>query len=249
MKLNNLIVVVISGSGFALSGCGVNSVKYIEPSGYITASDYASAVIENSGCIGKVDALFISPGVKQTTREGLEYIFNGNNLHCSETSFKELMAGYCRNKGGQPVQGGTWCSQHDEPLFYVGKLTTLEKSANQSHEQWFNSAIKKGFISERVQKKEALTATENQKLAEKERSRIRSLKINFNIGDSICREDYDVPRYQYPSKIFYQGYVESKSGHKIKVRIFKHGGEKVIINDVTPNPVLWVESTGWFHCG
>jgi hypothetical protein len=29
--------------------------------------------------------------------------------------------------------------------------------------------------------------------------------------------------------------MESKSGNKIKVRIVRHGGEKDIINDVTPN--------------
>lgn len=248
MKLNNLMVVVIGGSGVSLFGCGVNSVKYIEPSGYITASDYASAVIESSGCIGKIDGLFISPGVKKITKEGLEYKFDGNNLHCSQTSFKDLMADYCRNKGGQPVQGDTWCRKNDDPLFYVGELSTLEKSANQSQEQWFNSALKKGFISERVQEKEALIAIENQKFAEKERSRVRSVKINVNIGDSICREDYDVPQYQYSSKIYYKGYVESKSGSKLKVRIVSHGGEKDIINDVSPNPVLWVENKGWFHC-
>ena len=86
------------------------------------------------------------------------------------------------------------------------------------------------------------------KLAEKERTRIRNMKVNVNVGDSICREDYDVPLYQYSSRIFYQGYVESKSGNKIKVRIVRHGGEKDIINDVTPNPVVWVENKGWFHC-
>jgi hypothetical protein len=42
--------------------------------------------------------------------------------------------------------------------------------------------------------------------------------------------------------------MESKSGNKIKVRIVRHGGEKDIINDVTPNPVVWVENKGWFHC-
>jgi hypothetical protein len=51
------------------------------------------------------------------------------------------------------------------------------------------------------------------------------MKVNVNVGDSICREDYDVPLHQYSSRIFYQGYVESKSGNKIKVRIVRHGGE------------------------
>ena len=248
MKLNKLLVVMICSSGLALSGCGVNSVKDIDPSGYSMASDYAFAVIEKSGCIGKIDGLFVKSGEKRATKDGLEYIFSGNNLHCTQTSFKEQMANYCRSKGGEPVQGETWCRKDDTPLFYVGELSTLEKNANQSQEHWFSTALKRGFISERVQEKEALIAKENEKLAEKERTRIRNMKGNVNVGDSICREDYDVPLYQYSSRIFYQGYVESKSGNKIKVRIVRHGGEKDIINDVTPNPVVWVENKGWFHC-
>lgn len=91
------------------------------------ASDYAFAVIEKSGCIGKIDGLFVKSGEKRATKDGLEYIFSGNNLHCTQTSFKEQMANYCRSKGGEPVQGETWCRKDDTPLFYVGELSTLEK--------------------------------------------------------------------------------------------------------------------------
>lgn len=248
MKLSKLMVVVIYGSGFSLVGCGVNSVQYLKPSGYNTASDYAFAVIENSGCIGKVDRFFTSSGVKKTTKDGLEYVFEGDNLHCSQSSFTDLMASYCRSKGGEPVQGGTWCSKNDTPLFYVGELSTLERSANQSEKQWFDAALKKGFISERDQKQKDLIAEENTKKEAEELSRVMSRKIIANIGDSICRLDNDVVPYQYPSKVYYRGYVEAKTDHKLKVRVFWHGGEGFIINDVTPNPLIWTENKGWFHC-
>ncbi|HHP2754014.1 TPA: hypothetical protein ACRX4O_004545 [Klebsiella quasipneumoniae] len=248
MKLNKLKAVMICGSGFALFGCGVNSVHYLKPSGYNTASDYAFAVIESSGCIGKIDGLFTSSGVKKVTKDGLEYVFEGDNLHCSQTSFKDLMANYCRSKGGESVQGGTWCGKNDTPLFYVGDLSTLERSTNQSDEQWFDIALRRGFISEREQKKEEQIAKDKAKIEEEELVRVMSRKIIANVGDSICRIDNDVVPYQYPSRVYYRGYVEAKADNKLKVRIFWHGGEGFIINDVTPNPLIWTENKGWFHC-
>ena len=73
---------------FTLVGCVVHDVKNVGSGKYNKVADYASDIIENSGCVGKVDDIFFPSGEKFRDDYGLNYISRNAYLHCTKESFR-----------------------------------------------------------------------------------------------------------------------------------------------------------------
>lgn len=266
MRFERVLKVCLIGSMLTLYGCanGSKDIDYINPQGYVNLADYLADAFERANCIG---VTLSNQGEKSISSDGLKYELNGRNIRCYVTSIEESISRYCTAKGGQMIQGDSWCQVNKEPLFHVnyGSDTskgvwgvpsqvffTVEKSSLQTRQQWLASAEHLGFISERVQQRidmDKKISLEKEK-AESERKEIEmNSEVNTQIGDLICKEDYDADPYQYPSKPYFKAYVEKKVGEKIQLRLVWHGGDGFNIDDINENnKIIWVSPKGWRHC-
>lgn len=266
MRFDKVMKVFLVGSILTLYGCanGNGNVDYISPLGYSHLADYLSDTFERANCIG---VIFSNQGKKSINADGLKYELNGRNIKCYVTSIEESISRYCASKGGQMIQGNSWCQVNKEPLFNINygsdtsrrvwgvssePFSSVEQSNLQTRQQWLDSAERLGFISERVQQRIDLDkeiSLEKDK-AENERKKIEmNAEVNTQIGDLICKEDYDADPYRYPSKPYYKAYVEKKVGDKTQLRLVWHGGDGFVINDINENnKIVWVSPKGWKHC-
>lgn len=232
-----------------ISGCGARVIKNMNPQQYESAVDYAEAIVDASGCVGRIDGIFFSAGDKFIDHDGRHYISHYAASYCPRDSFISAMKQFCVSKGNEFDENTSWCKTKvgRTPVFYVNDFSILEKSTTQTNKLWEEVAERKGFLSNRVKAR-----IENEKLMKeveaRERQKRRSIRVDAKIGDILCYEDYDVPDYQYPTVAYYKAYVEDKKNGRYKLRIFWHGGDGFVINDVKNNNIVWVSQSGWFHC-
>lgn len=245
--MKKTMFIMLFASTVTLSGCGVHNVKNIWPNNYQSATKYASDLIEGSGCIGKIDDLFFSAGYLYVNDYGLNYSSDNAGLHCSKSSFIDSMSRFCESKSG--FFSGRWCSVNDNPLFEVDGFTILERAPSQSYEAWLKSSRRRGYESKRDQ-----ILKEEEKQHKEAEARLQKLKIMnsevaANVGDTICREDYEAKPYQYPGVAHYKAYVEKKEKNRLQVRLIWHGGENFIVNDLNElNNLIWITPKGWWRC-
>lgn len=231
----------------ALSGCGVHNVEHADPIKYHRAADYADDVVNSSGCIGKIDNLIFKSGRIFVNEYGLNYSSDNANLHCAKRSFIEAMSLYCQSKSGQFSNG--WCSVGDNPLFKVDGFTTLEKSPSQSAEEWAKSSRQYGYESKRWREFKESERKYNEMMKKERITKEKNIAVDAEIGDLICREDYEAPPYQYPGVAYYKAYVEKKGGNKLQLRLVWHGGNGFVVDDITnTNNIIWSSPKGWHHC-
>lgn len=207
-----------------LSGCSsVGNIKHVEPSKYVHVTDYLNDIFEKSNCIGIV---FSPQGRISTDADGLKYQLNGENIRCYSDSIENAVEKYCVYKGGKIVQGGRWCKVNGEPLFHInygndGKhygvpkenFMVVEQGSFQGRQQWLSAAERLGFLSKRVQLQQKLEDEINAKkeAAELQRKiKEKNTPVNADVGDLICKEDYEAKPYQYPETAYYKAYVEKK---------------------------------------
>lgn len=246
-----------------LSGCSsVGNIKHVEPSKYVHVTDYLNDIFEKSNCIGTV---FSPQGRISTDADGLKYQLNGENIRCYSDSIENAVEKYCVYKGGEIVQGGRWCKVNGEPLFHInygydGKhygvpkenFMVVEQGSFQGRQQWLSAAERLGFLSKRVQLQQKLEDEINAKkeAAELQRKiKEKNTPVNADVGDLICKEDYEAKPYQYPGTAYYKAYVEKKEKNKLQLRLVWHGGNGFVINDITPsNNIIWSSPNGWKHC-
>lgn len=189
MRFDKVMKAFLVGSILTLYGCanGNGNVDYISPLGYSHLADYLSDTFERANCIG---VIFSNQGKKSINADGLKYELNGRNIKCYVTSIEESISRYCASKGGQMIQGNSWCQVNKEPLFNVNygsdtsrrvwgvssePFSSVEQSNLQTRQQWLDSAERLGFISERVQQRIDLDkeiSLEKDK-AENERKKLR----------------------------------------------------------------------------
>ncbi|EPJ2545235.1 hypothetical protein ACTGQE_003730 [Escherichia albertii] len=261
MDIKKNIIIVFAAT--LLSGCSsVGNMRNIEPSKYVHVTDYLNDAFEKSNCVGSI---FLSQGRIFTDTDGLKYQLNWPNVRCSYDSIEYAVEKYCAHKGGKMVQGGRWCKVNDEPLFYInydydGKhysvskenFMAVEQGSVQGRQQWLSVAERLGFLSKRVLLQQKL---ENEINAKKEAAELqrktkeKNTPVNADVGDLICKEDYEAKPYQYPGTAYYKAYVEKKEKNKLQLRLVWHGGNGFVINDITPsNNIIWSSPNGWKHC-
>lgn len=245
---NNYLFIILSS--VFISGCSVHEIGFVNPVSYRRVADYAYDVIDRSGCMGHVDALFFPSGHKYTGRNGT-YIYEAANpgAHCTVESFNSQVKQYCDSKGG--FFENSWCSVNDYPLFAVGygtKFNTIERGETQTIGEWLDSARKMGYRSKKEINLE-MSNIESERL-EKEgyKNKVRNTKVVSDVGDMICKEDYSNRSSYFRGDVFYKGYVEKITNNKIQVRLVWHGGDGFSINDVEQQPIIWSTPYGWYHC-
>ncbi|WP_228084744.1 MULTISPECIES: hypothetical protein [Enterobacteriaceae] len=243
-----------------LSGCSsVDNIKDVEPSKYVHITDYLNDVFEKANCIGTI---FSPQGRIFTDADGLKYQLNGKNIRCYSDAIENAVEKYCIHREGEMVQGGRWCKVNGDPLFYIDygsnwrhygeTVMAVEQGSFQGRQQWLSAAERLGFLSKRVLLQQKL---ENEFNAKKEAAELqRKMKekntpVYADVGDLICKEDYESKPYQYPGTAYYKAYVEKKVKNKLQLRLVWHGGNGFVINDVTPsNNIIWSSPNGWKHC-
>ncbi|HBD0336956.1 TPA: hypothetical protein KGE85_004391 [Escherichia coli] len=260
MKTKKLMMVTLVSSTLALSGCSsVGNIKHVEPSKYVHVTDYLNDAFEKANCVGSIS---LSQGRIFTDADGLKYQLNWPNTKCSSNSIEYAVEKYCIHKGGKMVQEGRWCKVNGEPLFYVDygsnwkhygeNFMAVEQGSFQGRQQWLNAAERLGFLSKRVQLQQKLEDEINAKkeAAELQRKmKEKNTPVNADVGDLICKEDYEAKPYQYPGTAYYKAYVEKKEKNKLQLRLVWHGGNGFVINDITPsNNIIWSSPNGWKHC-
>ncbi|EOS5108788.1 hypothetical protein GRQ79_RS18355 [Escherichia coli] len=222
MDIKKNIIIVFATT--LLGGCGsVGNIKDVEPSKYVHVTDYLNDAFEKSNCVGSI---FSSQGRISTDADGLKYQLNGENIRCYSESIETAVEKYCVYKRGEIVQGGSWCKVNGEPLFYInygydGKhygvpkenFMVVEQGSSQGKLQWLSTAERLGFLSKRVLLQQKL---ENEINAKKEAAELqlkikeKNTPVKADVGDLICKEDYEAKPYQYPGTAYYKAYVEKK---------------------------------------
>ncbi|EOS1071416.1 hypothetical protein [Escherichia coli] len=222
MDIKKNIIIVFATT--LLGGCGsVGNIKDVEPSKYVHVTDYLNDAFEKSNC---VDSIFSPQGRISTDADGLKYQLNGENIRCYSESIETAVEKYCVYKRGEIVQGGSWCKVNGEPLFYInygydGKhygvpkenFMVVEQGSSQGKLQWLSTAERLGFLSKRVLLQQKL---ENEINAKKEATELqlkikeKNTPVKADVGDLICKEDYEAKPYQYPGTAYYKAYVEKK---------------------------------------
>ncbi|EFI3271195.1 hypothetical protein BCC92_005015, partial [Escherichia coli] len=77
----------------------------------------------------------------------------------------------------------------------------------------------------------------------------KNTPVKADVGDLICKEDYEAKPYQYPGTAYYKAYVEKKEKNKLQLRLVWHGGNGFVVNDITSsNNIIWSSPNGWRHC-
>lgn len=257
--------IIILLTTLILSGCSsVKDVEYVDPGKYSDLASYLNEVFEKSNCTGTI---FSPQGHKFVNSDGLNYQLSGRNLRCYVVSIEESINRYCTVKRGVMKQGGTWCVVGDSPLFHVDyspdtsmvstglgsdNFSTVEPPETLSGKQWLNTAEKLGYISARVQHNidvDKEIEASKEKAVKAMRDIQMNTPVNANIGDLICRDDYEVKSNQYPGTAYYKAYVEKKEKNKLQLRLVWHGGDGFVINDLTNvNNIIWSSPNGWRHC-
>ncbi|EEQ8018180.1 hypothetical protein GJM58_003763 [Escherichia coli] len=222
MDIKKNIIIVFATT--LLGGCGsVGNIKDVEPSKYVHVTDYLNDAFEKSNCVGSI---FSPQGRISTDADGLKYQLNGENIRCYSESIETAVEKYCVYKRGEIVQGGSWCKVNGEPLFYInygydGKhygvpkenFMVVEQGSSQGKLQWLSTAERLGFLSKRVLLQQKL---ENEINAKKEATELqlkikeKNTPVKADVGDLICKEDYEAKPYQYPGTAYYKAYVEKK---------------------------------------
>ncbi|EEX4847185.1 hypothetical protein [Escherichia coli] len=222
MDIKKNIIIVFATT--LLGGCGsVGNIKDVEPSKYVHVTDYLNDAFEKSNCVGSI---FSPQGRISTDADGLKYQLNGENIRCYSESIETAVEKYCVYKRGEIVQGGSWCKVNGEPLFYInygydGKhygvpkenFMVVEQGSSQGKLQWLSTAERLGFLSKRVLLQQKL---ENEINAKKEAAELqlkikeKNTPVKADVGDLICKEDYEAKPYQYPGTAYYKAYVEKK---------------------------------------
>lgn len=222
MDIKKNIMIVFATT--LLGGCGsVGNIKDVEPSKYVHVTDYLNDAFEKSNCVGSI---FSPQGRISTDADGLKYQLNGENIRCYSESIETAVEKYCVYKRGEIVQGGSWCKVNGEPLFYInygydGKhygvpkenFMVVEQGSSQGKLQWLSTAERLGFLSKRVLLQQKL---ENEINAKKEAAELqlkikeKNTPVKADVGDLICKEDYEAKPYQYPGTAYYKAYVEKK---------------------------------------
>ncbi len=89
----------------------------------------------------------------------------------------------------------------------------VEQGSVQGRQQWLRAAERLGFLRKRVllQQKLENEINEKKEAAELQRkTKEKNTPVNADVGDLICKEDYDAKPYQYPGTAYYKAYVEKK---------------------------------------
>ena len=134
-------------------------------------------------------------------------------------------------------------------MFYIGDFSTLEQDVTQSKNDWIKSAAKKGFVSEHQKIRDEMLNMDEERKNEDRMINEMNTPVIAEIGDLICKRDYEVKPYQYPGVVYYKAYVERKVKDKMQLRLVWHGGDGFVINDVTPpSNIIWSSTKGWKLC-
>ncbi|MEN4170746.1 hypothetical protein [Serratia marcescens] len=228
-----------------LAGCGVRSMSLPNPKSYANAADYANALVSDARCTGSIDRVLGFPVGKifLDYKGRLNFAASNATAHCTKKDFSIAMGKYCHNKGG--VYQYSWCAVNNDPIFYVGEFTTVEKG-RLGNKEWMEFAISQGFTNDEVRANSQREYGAQQK---KIQSILRA-NVDANIGDLVCKydENYDVHIIEGSVKgVLYKGYVEGKSNDKYKIRLVWHG-EGNSSFDLPNDKVIWSSQVGWFHC-
>lgn len=171
----------------------------------------------------------------------------------------------CDGKTGEMI--GAWCVlQGTEPLYYIKATSKLsrvgrlafdyilyENSGDLSVYEWKKFAVSTGFLTKdemglkiKNDNENASKKIEYEKLQDKVKKdkeiKDAGVVMKGDVGTIICKEDKQYNRGGY------KGYIEDRGSSKLKVRLFYHGTDGMIFNDVEQQPIIWTSPLGWYVC-